>query len=71
MFNNFFLYNMSINIILGGEKTIISAHELMNAAEIHDFGIEIVAKTMQDQGFTDIQVNNDLTANPQIVARVQ
>ena len=33
----------------------MAAQALMDAAEIHDFGIEIVANHMKEQGFTDIK----------------
>ena len=44
------------------------AKELMTAAEIHDFGIEIVFGYLREEGYEIVEVNTDLAMHPQIVA---
>lgn len=43
--------------------------ELMNIAEIHDFGVEVVFGFLQREGHEIVAVNTDPAINPQIVAK--
>lgn len=43
--------------------------QLMSAAEIHEFGIEVVFQQLQKDGHEILAVNTDLGKNPQIVAK--
>ena len=43
--------------------------ELMTEDAIHDFGIEVVIKDLQKEGYTVESANNQIGQNPQIVAR--
>jgi hypothetical protein len=45
------------------------ARELMTAAEIHDFGIEVVSRHLSKEGHQIESVNLKVGINPQIVAR--
>lgn len=47
----------------------MSEREILNDAEVHAFGIEIIGNQLKSEGFTDIEVNRDITKNPQIIAR--
>ncbi len=46
----------------------MSEREILNDAEVHAFGIEIIGNQLKSEGFTDIEVNRDITRNPQIIA---
>lgn len=43
--------------------------QLMTAAEIHDFGVEVVFKYLRDEDYEILAVSTALGVNPQITAR--
>lgn len=45
------------------------ARELMTAAEIHDFGIEVVFNYLKKEGHEIVSVNTDVGVNPQVIAK--
>ena len=57
------------NLSLGTPPSNMIKTILMTAADIHDFGIEVVIKECQKEGYTVESANNELGQNPQIVAK--
>jgi methanogenic corrinoid protein MtbC1 len=45
------------------------ASELMTAAEIHDFGIEVVFNYLKKEGHEIVSVNTNVGVNPQVLAK--
>lgn len=42
--------------------------EIMSPEEIHSFGIEVVARSMRDEGYEDVLISKDPQSDPQITA---